>query len=157
MASAPAPQELTRSMLISQDLEKIAAASPTMYIGTPDDQDVMLIPTPASVAKTGIIPEGFSIGTSSYISCRFIGIMTCCIRLGLGPRHCPRCLFYGVCFISLHPIVPSKIDVGVCSRFPQETIETFKAIMNGPDNVIIVPTSIYENVCSFFVHIIDRS
>ena len=59
-----APQELTRSMLISQDLEKIAAASPTMYIETPDDQGVMLVPTPASVAKTGIIPEGFSIGTS---------------------------------------------------------------------------------------------
>jgi hypothetical protein len=158
MTSAPASQKLTRSMLISQDLEKIAAASPTMYIGTPDHQGVMLVPTPASVAMTGIIPEGFSIGMSScHISCHFICIMTCCIRLGLGPRHCPRCLFYGICFISLHLIVPSKIDVGVCSRFPQETIEALKAIMNSPDNVKIVPTSIYENVCSFFVHIIDRS
>jgi len=107
MTSAPAPQELTRSMLISQDLEKIAAASPTMYIGTPDDQGVMLVPTPASVAKTGIIPEGFS------------------IDLALDPDT----------------VLAAYSTV----RFPQETIEALKAIMNSPDNVKIVPTSIYEN------------
>jgi hypothetical protein len=94
-------------MLISQDLEKIAAALPTMYIPTPDDQDVMLVPTPASVAKTGIIPEGFS------------------IDLALDPDT----------------VLAAYSTV----QFPQEKIESLKAILNGPDNVKIVPTSIYEN------------
>ena len=38
MTAAPTSQELTQSMLILQDLEKIAAALLTMYIDTPDDQ-----------------------------------------------------------------------------------------------------------------------
>ena len=43
-------------------------------------------------------------------------------------------------------IIPLKTDL-VCSQISPELFEEIKAILNSPDNVTIVPTSIYKEVC----------
>ena len=87
MTSGPAsgiPQLLTCSMFISPDAsEKAATSLPTMFVMSPDGEDIMEVPVPAIVAGTGKIPEGLSVGMSHSMSTLFHNDGY--IRLGRGP------------------------------------------------------------------------
>ena len=64
------PKRLTRSTFISPDLQKIAAALPTMYALSQETNSLEFVPTPMKVKETGIIPAGFSVGMIFYYSYR---------------------------------------------------------------------------------------
>jgi len=53
---------LTREVFISSDYVKIAAAHSGMLKTTGEDEYVEVIPVPASVRETGVIPDGYSVG-----------------------------------------------------------------------------------------------
>lgn len=62
MAEQTDHRPMHRSDLISPDHVRIALAQPTMTVYTEDGQDIMEIPIPEEVRRSGRIPEGFEIG-----------------------------------------------------------------------------------------------
>lgn len=155
MTSAPASniaQPLTSSMFMTLDAEKAATSLPTMFVLSPDEEDVMEVPVPVSVAETGKIPDGFSVGMAHSIC--DLSHNDGCIRLARGSTHghrwtgCKRHHNHRVC-IQFPLYCPIKKLRLVWSHLSPELFEEIKGILNSPDNVRIVPTCVYEEVCKF--------
>jgi hypothetical protein len=59
---------ITRSLFISADHQKIAAANSGMFVSSEDRQGVEEVSTPVSVRESGVIPEGFCVGKVAALS-----------------------------------------------------------------------------------------